>query len=125
MTTKTYSRRDSATSALRKMGIDKKDYDKFITKVAGGVLCELGSAQLHLNNAKPKSEKSKEKAKKGGKKTSSRRTVSSVIRGLIEDGLSNKEIWEKVKSEFKLDDAKRSYPAWYRSEMRRKDLAAE
>lgn len=122
MTTKTYSRRDSATSALRKMGIDKKHYNDFITKTDDGFKCDLDAAKKSLSGP---TEKSKAQAKKGGKKTSSRRTASSVIRGLIEDGLSNKEIWEKVKGEFNLDEAKRSYPAWYRSEMRRKGLIAE
>lgn len=48
-----------------------------------------------------------------------KRTVSSVCRSLISMGKTNAEVWELVKAEFKLDDSKKHYPSWYRSEMTR------
>jgi hypothetical protein len=44
-------------------------------------------------------------------------TVSSTIRKLILDGLSNDEIWKIVQPQFDLSDSKKSYPAWYRREL--------
>lgn len=35
MTTKTYARRDSATTVLRKLGVNPRDYNIFITKLPG------------------------------------------------------------------------------------------
>jgi hypothetical protein len=46
-------------------------------------------------------------------------TVSSLSRELILAGKTNKEVWAIIKSKFKLDDNKKHYPAWYRSEMKR------
>jgi len=51
-----------------------------------------------------------------------KRTVSSVARGLIVAGKTNDEVWAALKSEFKLDDSKKSYPAWYRRECKTKGL---
>ena len=63
-----------------------------------------------------------------GKKTAKKvvrqpgRTVSSVARDLIIAGRSNDEVWKALKQEFKLDSSKKHYPAWYRSEVKRKGL---
>lgn len=51
-----------------------------------------------------------------------KRTVSSVARQLIVAGKDNDEVWAALKKEFHLDDAKKSYPAWYRRECKAKGL---
>jgi len=66
---------------------------------------------------KPKPTKKSKPAKKAS--TNGKETVSSRIRSLINEGHSNSEIWEIVQPEYDLDDKKRSYPAWYRSQMKR------
>jgi hypothetical protein len=56
MTTKTYAARDSATSALRKIGLQARDYNFFITKVGDKFECRIGDAIAHLEalkNPKP------------------------------------------------------------------------
>ena len=52
MTTKIYAARDSATSALRKLGIQARDYNFFITKVGDKFECKLGAAAAHLESLK-------------------------------------------------------------------------
>lgn len=47
-------------------------------------------------------------------------TCSSRARELIRAGKTNQEVWDLISVEFKLDDKKRLYPAWYRRELRRK-----
>jgi len=46
-------------------------------------------------------------------------SVASTIRDLIKAGKSNEQIWAIVKPKFTLDDAKKNYPAWYRSQLNR------
>lgn len=46
-------------------------------------------------------------------------TVSAVARQLILEGKSNADVWSALKSQFKLDDSKKHYAAWYRAELRR------
>lgn len=57
-----------------------------------------------------------ETTKKSGKREG---TVSAVARQLILDGKTNKEVWAIIQPQFKLDDSKKHYPAWYRAELRR------
>jgi hypothetical protein len=56
------------------------------------------------------------------KSAGSKRTVSSVARELIVAGKTNDEVWSALQKEFKLDDSKKSYPAWYRRECKAKGL---
>jgi hypothetical protein len=51
-------------------------------------------------------------------------TVSAVARALILAGKTNQEVWIALQKQFNLDDGKRSYPGWYRSEVKRKGLLA-
>ena len=48
------------------------------------------------------------------------RGVSGRCRELILQGLPNSEIWSIIQPEFNLDDSKKYYPAWNRSDMARK-----
>lgn len=138
---KFYARRDSATTVLRKLGVKPRDYDFFIEKTSDGqFVCQIVKAQLHLKAlteaAKPAEEKpafepkavksAKSKPVKSPKPVAAAKSsgISAMARSMIADGYSNQEIWEKLKSEFKLDDSKKHYPTWYRCEMKRKAAAA-
>ena len=161
--TKVYTRRDSATACLKKLGVTKEDYDKFITKhkddegdlfevditaVKASIvsssksepraietpppverragMADLVAAQSATAEALKETVKTlaaiKHTSKKTSKPRAGERTVSRVARALVVEGLSNEEIWKQLKHEFKLDDSKKHYPSWYRSEARRKGL---
>lgn len=52
------------------------------------------------------------------------RTVTSVARELIVAGKTNDEVWDALVKEFKLSDSKKSYPAWYRRDCKKRGLIA-
>ena len=145
MTTKTYTRRDSVTSILRKRGITSDQYNDWIIKNDDGTFSIREQAESstppwdgapktvevaapdaeHEIPEAPKVKKSKSpKSKSTTRETEptdwSKRTVSSACREHILAGHDNKKVWDLLKSEFKLDDSKKHYPGWYRSEMKRK-----
>lgn len=138
MTTKTYTARDSATSALRKLGLQARDYNLFITKVGDKFECKLGAAAAHLESLKnpaPKTEAKPVAAKEPKVVKAGRRAVDPVVeakpkkmgisataRELILSGKTNQEVWEVLQQQFNLDDSKRHYPTWYRCEMKRTGL---
>lgn len=130
---KIVARRDSATTILRKMGIHSRDYNAFIEVMTDGKFaCHVARAEMHLESlkqaaAKPaKAEKpatkAAPKAEKQPAKREAARTVSTVARELIVAGKTNPEVWAVIQKEFDLDDSKKSYPAWYRSDCKRKGL---
>lgn len=49
-------------------------------------------------------------------------TCSSVMREMILAGKTNQEVWDHCQPLFGLDDKKRGYPAWYRTELKNKGL---
>jgi hypothetical protein len=138
MTTKTYTARDSATSALRKLGLQARDYNLFITKVGDKFECNLGAAAAHLESLKtpaPKAEAKPVAAKEPKVVKAGRRAIDPVVeakpkklgisataRELILSGKTNQEVWETLKQQFNLDDSKKHYPTWYRCEMKRTGL---
>jgi len=134
MTTKTYTARDSATSALRKIGIQTRDYNLFITKVGDKFECKLGAAAAHLESLKnPKpvaAAEPKAKVVKAGRRAADpvvevkpkKMGISATARELILSGKTNQEVWEALKQQFNLDDSKKHYPTWYRCEMKRTGL---
>ena len=138
MTTKTYTARDSATSALRKLGLQARDYNLFITKVGDKFECKLGAAAAHLEslkNPKPveQAKPVKEavvKVTKAGRRaadpvveaTPKKMGISATARELILSGKTNQEVWEVLKQQFSLGDSKKHYPTWYRCEMKRTGL---
>lgn len=134
MTTKTYTARDSATSALRKLGLQARDYNLFITKVGDKFECKLGAAAAHLESLKnPKpvaAAEPKAKVVKAGRRAADpvvevkpkKMGISATARELILSGKTNQEVWEALKQQFNLDDSKKHYPAWYRCEMARAGL---
>lgn len=122
---KIFARRDSATTVLRKMGIHSRDYNAFIEVMSDGKFaCHVARAEMHLESlkqvaAKPAKAKS---APKSEKQPTTKRTVSTAARELIVAGKTNLEVWAIIQKEFDLDDSKKSYPAWYRSDCKRKGL---
>lgn len=114
--TKLYNTRDSATSALRKLGIKPRDYDLFIRKMDGKFECNVEAAAAHLASLLPSTPAAKKAAKRVG--------ISQTARDLILAGKTNAEVWAVLQAQFKLDDGKKHYPTWYRSELKRKGLLA-
>lgn len=123
---KTYTRRDSCTALLKKMGIDKTEYNQFITSANGLFYVDLVAAEKLIADrkaaaeeaAKPKSKKSTTETDKPAKVE--KESCSSVCRDLIRAGKTNAEIWAIVKTKFNLGDNKKHYPAWYRADLARK-----
>ena len=114
---KILARRDSATTILRKLGIQARDYDLFIEKMASGrFACKVAMAELHLSKPQPAA---KARAKQAAPK---REGISATARALIRDGKTNQEVWDVIKEKFGLDEKKRHYPTWYRCEMKRAGL---
>lgn len=125
MTTKLYTTRDSATSALRKLGLKPRDYDLFITKVDGKFECRVGAAAAHLAALLQPKPAAKEAAPAVKEPKPAKRTgISQTARDLILAGKTNMEVWALLQAQFGLDDSKKHYPTWYRSELKRKGLLA-
>ena len=127
MTNKTYTRRDSVTAILRKMGVDKAEYNNHIITNADGTFSIREQDQTPPWEETPKTEAAPAAESKKSTKTEApkaekepRRTVSSAAREHILAGHDNKKVFELLKNEFNLDDNKKSYPGWYRSELKRK-----
>lgn len=147
-----YSARDSATSALRKIGIVKSDYDDFIVRRDGVFYCDiegakafvtktqvsamkaataaqtveekLESGEIKLNVAKEraKAEKAAEEKPAETKPEGTKNTgISGIIRALILEGKSNAEVWALLgpNGNKTLAENRKSYPAWFRCELRR------
>jgi len=144
---KLYTRRDTVVAILRKMGIDKANYNKFIsTPTSGtesGFYVDVVAAEASLKPTKkpqpkqkePKSKEPTPKAKVKAKsnstvhdeldaessstKPTSGKSISKIIQDMILNGMTNQQIWDVLKQQYGLDDSKKYYPAWNRSEMRR------
>lgn len=124
------TRRDSATAALRKLGVGKHDYNRFIRPTGDGKFeFHIGEAKKAVGNTDTKvAEKVSPKA---GKKTGAEDkpatrehkprvgSVSATAQALILDGKTNDEVWHALQKKFGLDESKRGYPSWYRSYLRR------
>lgn len=124
-TVKVLKRRDSATSVLRKMGINSRDYDLFIEKMEDGRLaCKVAMAEMHLENLKKQVKSKTTKKPKAAKKPKEKRiTISSLCRDMILDGATNDEIFATLQEKYgeeRFGPDKRHYPVWYRCELRRK-----
>lgn len=126
---KILARRDSATTILRKLGIQARDYDFFIEKMTDGrFACKVAMAELHLQSLKqPAAKPAKQAVAKPVKAETKaaapkREGISATARALILDGKTNQEVWDVIKEKFNLDNSKRHYPTWYRCEMKRTGL---
>lgn len=133
---KYYSKRDSATAVLRKMGVPKDRYNDFITVDKNQVYLDLSAAEAYLAAKMLKEQESAAKkslvgdiqkasvvkgADKEAKKSTKvgKESVSSVCQQLILAGKTNDEVWTVVKAQFKLGDDKKYYPSWNRSFLKR------
>ena len=47
-------------------------------------------------------------------------TCSNMCKRLILDGMTNAEVWDEIRVRFDLPDSARYYPAWNRSDLRRR-----
>jgi len=122
---KIFKSRDSATSLLRKLGINSRDYNFFIEKMTDGQFaCKVSMAEMHIESLKnPKPVEAKVKTtKKTAEPKAKKAGISATARELILSGKTNQEVWEVLKQQFNLDDSKKHYPTWYRCEMKRTGL---
>ena len=140
--TRDYAARRSATQALKALGVTPAQYDRFIEKKGARWLVDVAAATASLVKGKPgrkvngaamvddpeapaaPAKRAAKQAKTKVAKTE-RRTVSSVARALIRAGKTNEQVFKALQQEFKLADEKRSYPAWYRSDLRRRGEAVD
>lgn len=141
-----YTRRDSATTVLRKLGIPATDYNRFITKVPEGYNLDLDGAKEYAQElaviaekARVDTVKAEAKATKPNVVKANRRqddptiatkpkhgSISAFMRGLILEGKSNAEVWSAAKATFpNLSDDKKHYPTWFRCEMKRKGMLSD
>ena len=138
-TAKQVSSRDSATTALRKLGVAKIDYDDYIVRRDGVFYVDVKGAEASVAKTTAKSNlfaglakatpvkaeatsvKAEKKAATPAAPKADRVTVSGTIRTMIKDGKSNQEIWDALGSQGSgvLKDSQRSYPSWYRCEIAR------
>lgn len=121
MNTKTYSTRDNATAALRRLGVPKNWYGQYITAGKAGLTVDFDKVQKQIDaggfGGEPTVAKSAPKEKTAPAVVKPKRvTAASRVRELIKQGKDNKQIWAVIKAEFSLDDSKKHYPAWYRSQ---------
>lgn len=133
---KAYAKRDSATSVLRKMGVEKEKYNNFITTDGKNIYLNLSDAEAYLASKMLKEQESatkkslvndiqKASAVKSENKNTKKSTkvgkesVSSVCQQLILAGKTNAEVWAVIKVQFKLSDDKKYYPNWNRSFLKR------
>lgn len=145
-TAKQVSSRDSATAALRKLGIVKADYDTFIARRDGVYYVDIDGAKASLETtkvnpfaalSKAPAAKADEKPAKADKKTAketeskvtgntTRISVAATVRSMIYDGMTNQAIWDALgpQGNGTLKDTQRSYPSWYRCEIARKNAKA-
>lgn len=120
---KTYTKRDSATAVLRKMGIDKAEYKNYIKVLADGTFTIVAK---DVKKAVPVLVTFEKKPKAARAATVPRAkgvaTVSSTARELILAGKDNKSVFAALQAKFNLDDSKKHYPTWYRAELIRKGV---
>ena len=127
-----YTARDSATSALRKIGVTKSDYDDFIVRRDGFFYTDIEGAKKFVAKPavveieKPVVEapvvKAEKPAKVKAEKTEAKVSVSALIRAMILAGASNQEVWDHFgpSGNGMIGENHKHYGSWYRCELRRK-----
>lgn len=140
MAIKFYTRRDSATSALRKLGVDKSKYNSYIETKEDGVYVDLESAANDMDEdvvvKKPRARSAAaSKPAASVKKTASTKTgrtnkvdpdkkesMTKFCQRMILDGKTDAEIYEMMIPIYNCDESKKGYPSWNRGFMRRRGL---
>lgn len=142
-----YAQRSTATEILRKLGLKPHDYNTFITKddETGRFLLAHDAAVAHAEALKKPNGKVVKKldmdapvtkddidesaaleaarparpaAKTAAAPAAAKRTVTSVALELIRAGKTNAQVFDALNAEFKIGDAKKTYPAWYRRHLK-------
>lgn len=131
-----FARRDSATAALKKLGIKREDYDKIITVDADGkhsIDADVVAKFVNSNGAQPagnseppfdpdppaKPEPAAKPASAKADKPPKKQSVAQLCLTLFKAGKSNKEVWSVLQTDRRLGEGKEHYPAWYRGYFRR------
>lgn len=137
---KYYTRRDSATAVLRKLGIPSSQYRNYISIAPDGrFICNIASAENFVQKLIGKSKrpiKTTQRIRKergqdvDGSPINPKKkkvTISGLCREKILDGLTNKEVFAAMTKEFGAGstEGKEGYPSWYRCELKRKGLLKE
>lgn len=144
---KTVKTRDSATTILRKLGVNSRDYNLYIQKTDAGIFivdeamarkAVVGEVVIDLVKSKDvelKPAPTKEpvisrtavvqKMIDSTKPKEKRPTISSMSEELLIAGKTNAEVWAAIKGKFNLGDDKKHYPSWFRSRLRRKGKLAK
>lgn len=125
-----YTARDSATAALRKIGVTKSDYDDFIVRRDGIFYCDIEGAKTFIAKQSTKAAAVTERVaapvvkteKTVAVKSEGKVSVSALIRTAILEGASNQEIWDRFgpSGNGMLAENHKHYGSWYRCELRRK-----
>jgi hypothetical protein len=125
-----YTTRDSATSALRKLGVTKSDYDDFIVRRDGIFYTDIEGAKAFMAKqaapapvvaapvVKPAPVAKAEKTEAPAAKKVS---TSSQVREMILAGHTNQVVWDALgpNGTGLLKENQKAYPSWYRCELRR------
>jgi hypothetical protein len=129
-----YTARDSATSALRKIGVTKSDYDDFIVRRDGFFYTDIEGAKKFIAKAPieveikaPKLPPMQEmfaipkKAPKTETPAAKKVSTSSQVREMILAGHTNQAVWDALgpNGSGLLKENQKAYPSWYRCELRR------
>jgi hypothetical protein len=124
-----YTARDSATAALRKIGVFKCDYDDFIIKRDGTFYCDIEGAKIFVSKQNatapviaPIAVAPAPVVKAAKVKVEGKVSVSNLIRTAILEGKSNQEIWDAMgpNGSGLIEQKHHHYASWYRCELRRK-----
>lgn len=129
---KTVKTRDAATSILRKLGVNSRDYNLFITKNPDGTFtvkqsealkARAGAVILDLVTTKDITLTPSPVA--AAPKPEKRQSISQLAEELLLAGRTNPEVWAELKAKFRLGDDKKHYPSWFRSRLRRQGRLAK
>lgn len=130
---KTVKTRDSATTILRKLGVNSRDYNLFIEKTAAGYVVAETKARasvvkevvVDLLATKDVVDKALTPAPVTPPAKTPKLSISGMAEQLLLAGKSNAETWAALKERFKLGDDKKHYPSWFRSRLRRQGRLAK
>ena len=124
MANPTYTTRDSATARLRKLEVGRAEYHKYIEFNDGKFTVRLDlvekdaakkSASILIGTTHPTKPLRAQRAERPN-------SIAGVARTMIRDGKTNTEVWRELCKQFpNLTERHKHYPAWYRSEMKRRD----
>ena len=146
---KIFETRKLAVGQLRELGVAPSKFTQYVKLRADGQYdCDIDQAKADLAAtpavgkvkkpaakkapakkapakkapAKKAPAKKKAAAKKAADPKKDRVSVSSTCREMILAGKTNEQIWKVIQKEFNLDDSKKYYPAWNRSDMKKRGL---